>query len=69
MVASDKSHLSIKKSANLLGLNYVECTTNDNHEMNLDELESITGLDKAALVLTAGTVATGSFDPIKNFLE
>eukprot|EP00944_MAST-04C_sp_MAST-4C-sp1_P007843 g7843.t1 len=67
VVASDKSHLSIKKSANLLGLHYIECTTNDNHEMNLDELESIIELDKAALVLTAGTVATGSFDPIKKF--
>ena len=33
IIASNKSHLSVKKAANLLNLNYIECKTNEKDEM------------------------------------
>ena len=59
VAASDKSHLSMRKAADILGLNYVSVPTDDAHVMRVDEMPN---LSDAALVLTAGTVATGAVD-------
>ena len=61
IAASDKSHLSIRKSAEILGLEYIALPTNPRHEM---DISGLTQLDRTALVLTAGTVATGTIDPL-----
>ena len=62
VVASEKSHLSMRKAADILGLKYVAVPTDDTHVMQTNELPS---LSDAALVLTAGTVATGALDDLK----
>ncbi len=61
VAASEKSHLSIRKSAEILGLKYTALPTNSRHEI---DISSLTQLDQTALVLTAGTVATGIVDPL-----
>ena len=61
IAASDKSHLSIRKSAEILGLEYIALPTNSRHEV---DISTLTQLDRTALVLTAGTVATGTIDPL-----
>ena len=61
IVASEASHLSIKKSARILGLPYETLPTNDQGHMVLD---APTDLSEACLVLTAGTTATGAIDPL-----
>ena len=50
VVASEKSHLSMRKAADILGLKYVSVPTDDTHVMQTDEMPS---LNDAALVLTA----------------
>lgn len=62
VVASEKSHLSMRKAADILGLKYVAVPTDDTHVMQTDEMPS---LNDAALVLTAGTVATGALDALQ----
>jgi L-2,4-diaminobutyrate decarboxylase len=61
IAASEKSHLSIRKSAEILGLKYIVLPTNSRHEI---DISGLTQLDRTALVLTAGTVATGVIDPL-----
>ena len=62
VVASERSHLSLRKAAHLLGLEYVAVPTDASHHLAVDALPS---LDDAVLVLTAGTVATGAIDPLR----
>ena len=61
IVASDASHLSIKKSARILGLPCELLPTNDQGKMLLDDSIDVSD---ACLVLTAGTTATGAVDPL-----
>lgn len=61
VVASEAAHLSVAKSAHLLGLDYREVAVDDEQRLEVDELGA---LDHAALVLTAGTVATGAIDAL-----
>lgn len=61
IVASEASHLSIRKSAQILGLPYEEIPTNSKGQLNPSGLNN---LSEACLVLTAGTTATGSIDPL-----
>ena len=69
IIASNKSHLSVKKAANLLNLNYIECETNEKDEMIINELLNVKDLNQSAVVLTAGTVACGAFDPIDEYFD
>lgn len=62
VVASKASHLSIKKSARILGLTYEEISTNSKGQIDSEQLKNISD---ACLVLTAGTTATGSIDSLK----
>ena len=62
VVASQASHLSIKKSARILGLTYEEIPTNSKGQIDAEQLNNISD---ACLVLTAGTTATGSIDSLK----
>ena len=62
VVASKASHLSIKKSARILGLTYEEIPTNSKGQIDSEQLKNISD---ACLVLTAGTTATGSIDSLK----
>lgn len=66
VVASDRAHLSLRKSAHLLGLDYESIDSDAHHRIKLDKLRAI---DSAAVVLTAGTVATGAVDPLSAMSE
>lgn len=61
VIASDRSHNSIRKACNLLGLAYVELPANPKTH-RLDVSLHAQDLSDAAVVLTAGTVATGAVD-------
>ena len=61
IAASEKSHLSIRKSAEILGLDYIGLPTNSQHQL---DTSGLTQLDQTAVVLTAGTVATGTIDAL-----
>lgn len=61
VVASSAAHLSLRKAANLLGLDYRSIPADDRQRLPLANLGD---LSRAALVLTAGTVATGAIDPL-----
>lgn len=61
VIASESAHLSIAKAARILGLP-LEIVPVDDYE-RLD-VSSLGELGNACLVLTAGTTATGSIDPL-----
>jgi len=62
VIASEAAHLSIKKSAKILGLSYEEIATNTYGQLDSEQLKYISD---ACLVLTAGTTATGEIDPLE----
>jgi L-2,4-diaminobutyrate decarboxylase len=61
VVASEHAHVSVAKATAILGLSYEQVTTDRSHR--LDE-RALGRLTDAALVLTAGTTATGAIDPL-----
>lgn len=62
VVASEGAHLSVEKSAHLLGLQY---RTTPSDALGALVPEALTGdLRRAALVLTAGTTSTGALDSL-----
>ena len=63
VVASTSAHISIAKSANLLGLELYEIPSSQSGVLDIDLLPK--SLDDAALVLTAGTTGTGVIDPLR----
>jgi L-2,4-diaminobutyrate decarboxylase len=64
VVASELAHLSVRKAAALLGLELVELPAGrEDHRMRVSRLDP----GRAALVLTAGTVASGAIDPLDAF--
>ena len=76
--ASDEVHMSIPKSVALLGLgrnNLRLLSTNDSFQMIPEELDRAivrdrqAGKNPIAVVVTAGTVNTGSIDPIGDVAE
>ncbi len=62
VVASECSHLSVAKAAHILGLRYRALPTDHCGALVADSLPS--DLKRAAVVLTAGTTATGAIDPL-----
>jgi L-2,4-diaminobutyrate decarboxylase len=62
VVASDSAHLSIKKSAHILGLRFTMIPTDERGVLRVDALPK--DLKKAALVLTSGTTSVGALDPL-----
>lgn len=62
VVASEAAHLSLRKSANLLGLAYRTVPIDDHDRLDPAGLGD---LSRAALVLTAGTTVMGSLDPLE----
>ena len=67
VVASASAHISIAKSANLLGLELYEIPSSQAGVIDIDALPD--NLDDAALVLTAGTTGTGVIDPLSRELN
>lgn len=61
VVTSDAAHLSIEKACRMLRLELVKIPVD--HQGRLD-CAQLPNLDDACLVLTAGTTATGSIDPL-----
>lgn len=61
VVASIQSHISIRKAAHLLGMEYVAVETDTHHRLNTDLLGD---LSNSVLVLTAGTTSTGAIDSL-----
>ncbi|MEN8220520.1 MAG: pyridoxal-dependent decarboxylase [Pseudomonadota bacterium] len=61
VIASKAAHISIEKSAKILGLPYVQIATNSQGQLDPEKLGDVS---KACLVLTAGTTATGVIDPL-----
>lgn len=68
VVASELAHLSIRKAASLLGLTLREVPADDGHRLRPEALEDL-DLGRAAVVLTAGTVAAGAIDPLDAFAD
>jgi L-2,4-diaminobutyrate decarboxylase len=62
VVASKAAHLSIAKSAHILGLDFVGVNFNRLGQIDYDSLP--TDLSKSALVLTAGTTSAGAVDDL-----
>ena len=62
VVCSAAAHLSIAKAAHILGLQLVEVPVDDAQRLRVDLLPD--DLSDAVVVLIAGTVATGSVDPL-----
>lgn len=64
VVASELAHLSVRKAAAVLGLELIELPAGrGDHQMRVKQLDTA----KAAVVLTAGTVASGAVDPLDAF--
>ena len=61
VVASSASHLSIKKSARILGMTYEEVPVDGCQRLRADAVPDLTD---ACLVLTAGTTAAGAVDDL-----
>jgi L-2,4-diaminobutyrate decarboxylase len=64
VIASAVSHLSIAKSARILGLEYHSVSVNAKQELDTEALRALGNLSDACLVLTAGTTAAGAIDPL-----
>jgi L-2,4-diaminobutyrate decarboxylase len=62
VIAGKGAHLSIAKSAHLLGLHYRTLPSSLSGAINEDALDG--DWRKSALVLTAGTTSTGAIDPL-----
>jgi L-2,4-diaminobutyrate decarboxylase len=62
VICSDRAHLSVKKSADILGLRYEAVASDDAHQL---PIESLKDCSDAAVVLTAGTVGVGAIDPLR----
>ena len=61
VVASSSAHISIAKSANILGLEFETRPVDTQDRLSVDVLGD---LSNACLVLTAGTTGTGAIDPL-----
>ena len=62
VIASSTSHLSVRKAAQILGLDYVEAGVDQRDRLDPTTLPS--DLSDACLVLTAGTTSVGAVDPL-----
>jgi glutamate/tyrosine decarboxylase-like PLP-dependent enzyme len=62
VVTSQAAHLSVQKACRLLGLELVVVPVDARGRLDSSQLPT---LDDACLVLTAGTTATGSVDPLE----
>ena len=62
VVAPNTAHISIEKSARLLGLRFRPLPTDNEGRMLA---EAAVGLDRACLVLVAGATSTGVIDPLR----
>jgi len=62
VVASDAAHLSIKKSAHILGLRFTMVPTDAQGVLCTKALPQ--DMSRAALVLTSGTTSVGALDPL-----
>jgi L-2,4-diaminobutyrate decarboxylase len=63
VVASDSAHLSIKKSAHILGLRFTMLPTDAQGVLCAQALPR--DMSRAALVLTSGTTSVGALDPLE----
>ena len=61
VIASEAAHLSVRKAAHILGLDYQAVPTDQQGAMRADALPD---LADCALVLTAGTTNAGAIDPL-----
>ncbi|MBF7073206.1 aspartate aminotransferase family protein [Glaciecola sp. MH2013] len=66
VIASNAAHISIKKAANILGLDFIALACNEKGEVDLAHLPHADILAKSCLVLTAGTTSAGAIDPLPN---
>jgi L-2,4-diaminobutyrate decarboxylase len=66
VVASAAAHISIRKAAAILGLGFRSVAIDEQQRLRT---ESLGDLRRAALVLTAGTVAAGAVDPLNTRLD
>lgn len=61
VVASEAAHLSVRKAAALLGMDYRAVDTDKQGRINIGALGNVAD---ACLVLTAGTTSVGAIDPL-----
>lgn len=65
VIASKAAHISVKKAANILGLEYIGIDTDEYGRLDLHALPQSAKLREACLVLTAGTTGAGAIDPLQ----
>lgn len=66
VIASDQSHVSIKKACQILGLEYEEVPSKENLQLDADQISNMVN-STTALVLTAGTTSSGTIDPLREY--
>jgi glutamate/tyrosine decarboxylase-like PLP-dependent enzyme len=64
VISSTAAHISVKKAATILGMNYIALPTNSREELDLSALPPSDVIKDACLVLTAGTTSAGAIDPL-----
>ncbi len=64
VITSEAAHISVAKSAHILGLACKTVPTDKFGRMNPACIDGNLNLDEAALVLTAGATSTGAIDPL-----
>lgn len=62
VVSSPMAHLSVRKAAAILGLAHRTAPADARHQLDITRLGDVS---RSAVVLTAGTVASGAVDPLR----
>ena len=62
VIASDQAHVSVRKAADILGLEFIAISTGP--DGSLDPIALPLDMSDACMVLTAGTTSTGAIDPL-----
>lgn len=62
VIASDQAHVSVRKAADILGLEFIAISTGP--DGSLDPIALPLDMSDACMVLTAGTTSIGAIDPL-----
>ena len=70
VAASDQAHYTHSRISSVLGLRFISVASNDNGCMDLNALEHLLATENiGTVVVTLGTTATGSVDPLDQILK
>ncbi len=69
ILAPESAHFSMKKAADLLGMELLEVRLDDDYRMDVDDLRRRIDKDTAVIMAVAGSTELGAVDPIKEVGE